>query len=347
MYEPYGYREGEQYFSLRNAIDNEIIVNRRTDKEQDDAIDALSGDVKDLQEAVSAITSGGSYEELEARVTENTNNIDNIYETAFFNASFNTGTTSIDFENNNGSVIVSVDISEIAGQGIIESAVYDKDTQQIVITFSNGDVINIDCNDLINIDEYGAGLELIDNSKLGVKKDEASEKVIVDASGTTADVLSISDDGVKVSNIQAAIDVEKERAMEAEAAEKEERENADADLDEKIEQEISDRIEDVDAEKERAMEAEADLADEIAAEAERAKAEEERLWNAIETGTGSTESLLARVEALEAKMATIEGAIKINPGLSPDDTPQSVYMFIEGDWHDVTTLLSAFTNEGF
>ena len=330
MYEPYGYREGEQYFSLRNAIDNEITVNRRTDKEQDDALDALSGDVKDLQE----------------RVTENANNIDNIYETAFFNASFNTGTTSIDFENNNGSVIVSVDMSEIA-TSIIESAVYNKDTQQIVITFDNGDVINIDCNDLINIDEYGAGLELIDNSKLTVKKDESSEKVVVDASGTTADVLSISDDGVKVSNIQTAIDVEKERAMEAEAAEKGERENADSDLNEKIEKEISDRIEDVDAEKERAMEAEADLADEIAAEAERAKAEEERLWSAIDAGTGSTESLLARVEALEAKMAMFEGAIKINPGLSPDDTPQSVYMFVEGDWHDVTTLLSAFTNEGF
>jgi hypothetical protein len=331
MYEPYGYREGEQYFSLRNAIDNEIIVNRRTDKEQDDDIDALSGNVKDLQE----------------KVTENTNNIDNIYETAFFNASFNTGTTSIDFENNSGSVIVSVDLSEIAQLGVIKSAVYDKDTQQIIITFENGDVINIDCNDLINIDEYGAGLELIGDSKLGVKKDEASEKVIIDASGTTADVLSISDDGVKVSNIQAAIDVEKERAMEAEAAEKEERENADSDLDEKIEKEISDRIEDVDTEKERAMEAEAELADEITAEAERAKAEEDRLWSAIDAGTGSTESLLARVEALEAKMAMFEGAIKINPGLSPDDSPQSVYMFVEGDWHDVTTLLSAFTNEGF
>lgn len=36
MYEPYGFREGEAYYSLRNTIDDEIKFNRKIDKQQTD-----------------------------------------------------------------------------------------------------------------------------------------------------------------------------------------------------------------------------------------------------------------------------------------------------------------------
>ena len=383
MYEPYGYREGEQYFSLRNTIDNEIIYNRRTDKEQDVDIDTLSGDVKDIQDTLGTITSGGTYETIDARITENRNDIENIYSTAFFNASYNTNTESLDFKNNDGDVTISVPMTDIIAHDLIKSAIYDKESQQIIITFDNGDIVYVDCADLIDIDEYGIGLELVDDRILAVKKDETSEQVIVDSAGTLADVLTISTDGVKIANIQTAIDVEKERAMAAEAEEAATRKSADdslqgqinsevatrtsevARLDGRIDQETNDRQTQDTAlntklgNEQTAREARdtyledliiqkaSDSSAAVAAERDRAMAEEARLWRAIDGSSGSTSGLLERVVALENKMATFEGAIKINPGLSPDDTPQSVYMYVEGEWHDVTTLLSAFTNEGF
>ena len=41
IYEPYGFNEGECYNSLRNAIDDEIRINRATDNKQDKDIDSV------------------------------------------------------------------------------------------------------------------------------------------------------------------------------------------------------------------------------------------------------------------------------------------------------------------
>lgn len=66
------------------------------------------------------------------------------------------------------------------------------------------ELVAIDVNDFLEESEFKDGL-VVDNHVVKVKVDEASEKVVIN-SAETADVLSVSEDGVKISNIQAAID---------------------------------------------------------------------------------------------------------------------------------------------
>ena len=66
------------------------------------------------------------------------------------------------------------------------------------------ELVAIDVNDFLEESEFKDGL-VVDNHVVKVKVDEDSEKVKV-SSAETADVLSVSEDGVKISNIQAAID---------------------------------------------------------------------------------------------------------------------------------------------
>ena len=67
------------------------------------------------------------------------------------------------------------------------------------------ELVAIDVNDFLEESEFQDGLE-VDNHVVKVKVDPASEAVVVGDSGETAPVLSVSRDGVKISNIQAAID---------------------------------------------------------------------------------------------------------------------------------------------
>ena len=65
------------------------------------------------------------------------------------------------------------------------------------------ELVTIDVNDFLEESEFQDGLE-VDNHVVKVKVDDESEEVEV-ASGVTAPVLSVSEDGVKIANIQAAI----------------------------------------------------------------------------------------------------------------------------------------------
>ena len=66
------------------------------------------------------------------------------------------------------------------------------------------ELVPIDVNDFLEESEFQDGLE-VDNHVVKVKIDENSEEVVV-GTGETAPVLTVSEDGVKVSNIQNAID---------------------------------------------------------------------------------------------------------------------------------------------
>ena len=66
------------------------------------------------------------------------------------------------------------------------------------------ELVAIDVNDFLEESEFKDGL-VVDNHVVKVKVDEESEKVRI-SSAETADVLSVSEDGVKIANIQAAID---------------------------------------------------------------------------------------------------------------------------------------------
>ena len=67
------------------------------------------------------------------------------------------------------------------------------------------ELVAIDVNDFLEESEFKDGL-VVDNHVVKVKVDEDSEKVVVGDSGETAPVLSVSDKGVKIANIQRAID---------------------------------------------------------------------------------------------------------------------------------------------
>ena len=71
------------------------------------------------------------------------------------------------------------------------------------------ELVAVDVNDFLEESEFGDGLE-VDNHIVSVKVDNESEEVTVydeaTSAETTAPVLSVGPDGVKISNIQAAID---------------------------------------------------------------------------------------------------------------------------------------------
>jgi hypothetical protein len=66
------------------------------------------------------------------------------------------------------------------------------------------ELVKIDINDFLEESEFQDGL-VVDNHVVKIKVNENSEKVVV-GSGETAPVLSVGPDGIKVDNIQKAID---------------------------------------------------------------------------------------------------------------------------------------------
>lgn len=77
-----------------------------------------------------------------------------------------------------------------------------------IVQLANGNyqLTTVDVESFLQEAEFKDGLQVV-NHEVSVKKDPASEQVILDyALGTSGDVLTISENGVKVANIQAAID---------------------------------------------------------------------------------------------------------------------------------------------
>ena len=66
------------------------------------------------------------------------------------------------------------------------------------------ELVAVNVEDFLSESEFADGLE-VENHVVSVKVDDASEEVVI-AEGMTAPVLSVGEDGVKVDNIQTAID---------------------------------------------------------------------------------------------------------------------------------------------
>lgn len=98
-------------------------------------------------------------------------------------------------------------MSDIIPKDFIKSATYDKDQKEIVMVFQNGEVVKFSVDDLIDVNEAGSGLTVIDG-QINVVKDEASE-----------DFLAVGEDTIAVVGVQDAINVERDRAISAETAE--------------------------------------------------------------------------------------------------------------------------------
>lgn len=249
----------------------------------------------------------------------------------FASASYNKDDKKIHFFNNDGLELSgsSIDTNEFAS-GVIESASYDKTTKILTIVFSNGDIVEINLADLIDENEFADGLQVNDGI-VSIKLDAETEAY-----------LTVSENGLKVSGIDAAINAEKTRAEEAEAelqaaieAEVARATSAETALDEKIDeeiaratsaetaldikitQEIADREVDVNAEETRAKAAEEtldakidqEIADRIAdvdAEETRARAAETVLTQQI---TALNSELDAEESIREAADVRLEGLI--------------------------------------
>lgn len=182
---------------------------------------------------------------------------DNDLESFFADVKYIDGDKNIHFYNKDGEEKATLDVTQFA-PSVVESAVYDKTTKILTITFSNGDKVEINLADLIDENEFADGL-VVDNGVV---------KVLIDSTGEP--YLSVSTNGIKISGVDQAIadavEAEKNRAESAETAlqaaidaEAQRAQDAETALDNKIDQEIADRKADVDEEEARAKAAEANL----------------------------------------------------------------------------------------
>jgi hypothetical protein len=212
--------------------------------------------------------------------------MENDLDSFFVDAAYNKDDNKIHFTNKDGEELVTIDVSEFdKSDKIIEKAWYEDG--KIYILFTNGDLVTIDVEELIDENEFNGGLQVND----GVVS------ILIDP--TTEPYVTTSDDGLKVSGIDSAIEVaveaEKNRAESAETAlnEKIEAETARAEgaetaLDEKIEAETS-----------RSESAETALDEKIEAETTRAEGAEAALDEKIEAEISRS---MSAETALDAKI---------------------------------------------
>lgn len=191
-YEPWGYMDESGYVSRATQIREEKAEQRALDEKQ-------NKDIEDVQNA------------------------------AVSEVRYNSVDKTIEFLNEKGKVVGSIPVTDIIGDGMVEGAYYDSETEEIVIDFgknSQGEevVVRIYVGDLIDLNEFKDGLEVI-SGDVYVKVDSTSDQVKIDSAGTLADVLTVSEDGVKVNNVAQAIQVEEDRAKSAEAYLQEEIDN--------------------------------------------------------------------------------------------------------------------------
>ena len=259
FYIPYGYNEEQDYDSKRGLIEKKLEQSEKNDEEEFSSISAISGSMSS---------------ELIA------------------NAVYDSDLKSLVFYNSKNEAIASIPVSDIVVSGLIQEAYYDKETKKIVIVFENGDTIEIDVSDVIDIDEAGDGLV----------SEDGTIKVLIDPESD--DYLTVSSGGVKVAGVDAAISAavadEQARAEGVEsgladdiAAEETRATGAETTLNQLIS-----------AEKTRAMSKEDELANTIANETSRAEGEEGTIKIQI---VAEYERAVARENALEDMIEAEEG----------------------------------------
>jgi hypothetical protein len=187
----------------------------------------------------------------------------------------------IHFKNKDGKEVANLDVNEfVKSDQIVERAWYENGN--IYIKFTNGDLITIDVKDILDENEFADGLQ-VNDGVVSVLKDLTSERW-----------LTVSEDGVKVSGIQAEIDRLDERIdNEIDRATSEEER-----IETKLDKEIQDRIDDVNAEENRA------------------KAEEQRidtkLSNEITRATQTEQGINHRVNTLNDELDAEESIRESN-----------------------------------
>ena len=216
--------------------------------------------------------------------------LDNDLESFFAGTSYNKDDNKIYFTNKDGETKASLDVSEfVKSDSIIDHTEYKDGILKIY--FTNGDVISIDLSELLDENEFKDGL-IVDDHVI---------KVLIDSTGEP--YLSVSEDGVKISGVDAAIQVETDRATAAEEA-------LDAKIDDEIARATSAETaldEKIDAEIARATSAETALQNAIDAEATRAQEAEADLQAALDQEIADR---IADVDAEETRAKAAEQALQ-------------------------------------
>ena len=209
----------------------------------------------------------------------------------FANAKYNKEDNKIHFYNKDGEEREgsAIDVAEFEQTAIVEDAYYDKDTKEVVIEFTNGDIVRIDAKDLLDINEFKDGLEVDEDGVVRVKLvdgDGTENYLTVDEEGISAHLLDIV-----IQDIYAKIAEEIARAIAAEEA-----------LDQKIEDETA-----------RATSAETALDNKIDAEVSRSTEmdeEHDRQLNVIDQRVGLLEvQLPAEVSRAKARENELDAKI--------------------------------------
>lgn len=217
---------------------------------------------------------------------------ENDLDSFFSGVSYKREDNKIHFTNKDGEEVGSLNVNDfIKSDQIVEKAWYEDG--KIYIKFTNGDLITVDVKELLDENEFADGLQVIDGV-VSVLKDPQSERW-----------LTVSENGVKVSGIQAEIDRLDQRIDDEISRATSEEEHIEA----KLDQEIQDRIDDVDSEETRAKTAE--LAEETRAKAEELRIDT-KLDNEITRATQTEQGLDHRIDLvndeLDAEEATRESS---------------------------------------
>ena len=260
---------------------------------------------------------------------------ENELEKVLASANYNEDDKKIHFFNLEGKELKNsaIDTSDFAGSAI-ESATYDKETKTLTIVFSNGDIVEINFEDIVVENEFGDGLQVVD-AVVSVKIKDNDEYLTVDSNGiSSAPLKSV------INEITNKIQEEKQRAINAENAlqtaidEEEERAKT-------VEQELSDRI------------------DEIASGASIEKLDEliERLGytdNDTLVRNGEHEVAFGQYNISNTSDEP-SGRTIFSVGIGTDDDNRSnaieirengdVYMWVEGDFMNVNKLLGQIAHE--
>ena len=122
-------------------------------------------------------------------------------------------------------------MSDIIPSDLIKDAYYDSSSKSLIITFVNGKIVTIPLDDLIDVVEAGDGLKNIDG-KFYINLTEDCERF-----------LTVDENGLKLSGVQDAINVERDRAISAETEEYNRATQAERDLAAAIRQEATERTE--------------------------------------------------------------------------------------------------------
>lgn len=157
IYEPYGYKEELDYKSRKSKLDSELEkINNNDEKE-------FSG------------------------LTE-------LFDKSFAQVVYDAENTQFLFKNVSGETKGVANMTDIIPSDLVTEAHYDAEAKKIVITFKNGQVVEIPIEDVIDVNEFGDGLEVV----------SGTVRVKLDSNGET--FLTVGEDGIKLDGVQDAID---------------------------------------------------------------------------------------------------------------------------------------------